>query len=359
MQQTLPYRVYLDDDVFAAERRSLFARQWVAVARADDVAEPGDWRRIDVTGEQLLLVRGADRVLRAFANTCRHRGAELCPADGPVHGHVERALRCPYHHWTYALDGQLRAAPHLAETPADIELHAAAVATWAGFVFVRLDPDESQLELQLATIDRRIRNYRLADLRRGASVTYEVAANWKVIAENYNECYHCGPIHPELCELVPAFRHGGADLPWEDGIAYRDGAWTLTTTGTTTRAPLAGLDAVEQTHHKGELIYPNLLLSLSADHVVAFTLLPRAAGHTTIVCDFLFALDALEAPDFDPSDAVELWDLVNRQDWRIAESVQRGMASFAANRGWFAPMEDESADIRRWYLSIMGEAFDE
>jgi Rieske 2Fe-2S family protein len=134
---------------------------------------------------------------------------------------------------------------------------------------------------------------------------------------------------------------------------HRDGAWTFTSSGTSARAPFPGLSAEERVRHKGALVYPNLLLSLSADHVAAFTLLPRAPGHTTVVCDFLFAPEAIDAPGFDPTDAVDLWDLVNRQDWRIGESVQRGMASYAADRGWFAPMEDDSTDIGRWYRRAM------
>ncbi len=356
MRETLPYRCYLEPEVFAAERERLFARQWVLVGRDEDVARSGDWRRVEVVSEQLLLVRGEDGLLRAFANTCRHRGAELCPADGPVGGHAGRVLRCPYHHWTYGLDGRLRAAPHLDAVPPGIALHEAAVSVWGGFVFVCLRPDDgSSLADQLGDTVEHTRNYPLAELRRGASVTYDVAANWKVIVENYNECYHCGPIHPELCELVPAFRKGGgADLPWDDGIPHREGAWTFTASGTTTRASFPHLTEEERVRHKGRLVYPNLLLSLSADHVVSFMLQPRSAGQTTVVCDFLFAPDELASPRFDPSDAVTFWDVVNRQDWRIGESVQRGMGSYAASRGWFAPMEDDSADIGRWYRRAMG-----
>jgi glycine betaine catabolism A len=360
MEETLPYRLYLDADVFAAERERLFANQWFHVGRDEEVPNPGDWSRVDVVGEQLILVRGEDGELRGFANTCRHRGAELCPLDGPPRGHAGRVLRCPYHHWTYALDGRLRAAPHLGEVPPDVTLFPVGVAVWAGFVFVCLRPERAApLVDQIGDADAHTRNYPLAALRRGAHLTYDVAANWKVIVENYNECYHCGPVHPELCELVPAFRRaGGSDLPWEDGIPHRDGAWTFTASGTTARAPFPGLSAQERVRHKGRLIYPNLLLSLSADHVAAFTLLPRAAGHTTVSCDFLFAPEELASPGFDPSDAVDFWDLVNRQDWRIGESVQRGMGSFAAERGWFAPMEDDSADIGRWYRGVMGPVHD-
>ena len=163
-----------------------------------------------------------------------------------------------------------------------------------------------------------------------------------MLAENYNECYHCGPVHPELSRLVPAFAGGGADLEWEDGIPHRDGAWTFTMSGSTTRAPFPDLDDAERVRHKGELVYPNLLLSLSAEHAAAFVLRPLDVDRTEVVCDLLFAPDEAARPDFDPSDAAELWDLTNKQDWAICESVQRGMASRYYTGGWYSPMEDLS-----------------
>ena len=110
----------------------------------------------------------------------------------------------------------------------------------------------------------------------------------------------------------------------------------------------------ERTRHKGDLVYPNLLLSASADHVAAFVLLPRAVDRTDVVCSLLFGADEAAADDFDPGDAAELWDLVNRQDWAVCESVQRGMSSRSYRHGWFAPMEDDSLDIRRWLLPLLG-----
>jgi Rieske 2Fe-2S family protein len=181
-----------------------------------------------------------------------------------------------------------------------------------------------------------------------------VAANYKVLLENYNECYHCGPVHPELCRLVPAFAGGGSDLDWEEGVPHRDGAWTFTLDGTTTRAPLPGLTAAERERHKGDLVYPNLMVSASADHVAAFVLLPREVARTDVVCSLLFAADEAARDGFDPEDARALWDLVNRQDWAVCESVQRGMSSRSYRHGWFAPMEDESLDIRRWLLPRVG-----
>jgi Rieske 2Fe-2S family protein len=201
----------------------------------------------------------------------------------------------------------------------------------------------------------RLRRYPLEALAVGHRLAYRVAANWKLIAENYNECYHCAGVHPELCRVVPAFKRGGAGLDWDRGIPHREGAWTFTATGTSDRAPFPGLDDDERSRHKGELVYPNLMLSLSADHVAAFTLWPHGPGETTVVCELLFHPDEPARPGFDPSDAADFWDLVNRQDWAMCESVQRGMASRAYTGGWFAPMEEPSLDIRRYVLDRLEE----
>ena len=185
---------------------------------------------------------------------------------------------------------------------------------------------------------------------------YDVRANWKVIVENYNECYHCSGVHPELCRIVPAFKEkGGSNLDWDAGVPQAEGTFTFTLTGRTDRAPFPGLDDDEQVRHKGELAYPNLMISLSADHVAAFTLLPKAPDRTLVVVDFLFHPDEIAKPTFDPSDAVDFWDLVNRQDWAVCEGVQAGMTSRRFRFGWYAPMEDLSLDIRRYIGERLGE----
>lgn len=356
LRPTLDVAVYVDPAVWGDERERIWFGQWVLVGRVDDVPDPGDRLLVDLAGESVFVLRGDDGAVRAFYNVCRHRGAQLIdPAAAPC-GNVGRVLRCPYHAWSYGLDGSLKRAPFLDDAVElhGLGLHELAVDDWGGFLFVNAGATPSSLLDQLGPIPDRVRRYPLADLRRGAHLEYEVGANWKVIAENYNECYHCGPVHPELCELVPAFRHGGDGLAWPDGIPHRDGAWTFTTTGTSDRAPFPGLDDAERVRHKGELVYPNLLLSLAAEHVAAFRLVPRGPALTTVVCDLLFHPDAIDDPAFDPSDVVEFWDPVNRQDWAICESVQRGMSSRAWSGGWFAPMEDDTADITVWYRDAMG-----
>jgi phenylpropionate dioxygenase-like ring-hydroxylating dioxygenase large terminal subunit len=371
LMRTPPAAAYRSPAHHRLEVERIFRREWFAVGRAASLAGAGDYLHVDVAGERVLVVRGRDDALRGFHDVCRHRGSRLVldppPAgqDRPegATGRFKGSIRCPYHAWTYGLDGALRHAPFLTESDGlrrgDLGLHTVAVDTWGGFVFVNLSPDaggpaRSLGDAVAGTADRTAR-YAMEELRVGARVTYDVAANWKVVVENYNECYHCGPVHPELCELVPAFKAGGgAGLDWEQGIPHREGATTFTLTGTTTRPPFPGLTGDERERHKGELIYPNLMLSLSADHVAAFTLWPVAVDRTRIDCDFLFHPEAIDDPGFDPSDAAGFWDLVNRQDWRICEAVQDGMGSMAFSAGYYAPMEDQSLDIRRYLAEHLG-----
>ena len=155
---------------------------------------------------------------------------------------------------------------------------------------------------------------------------------------------------------MPAFRQGGGhELDWDIGVPHREGADTFTASGNTRRGPFPGLSDTEKTHHKGELFYPNLMLSLAMDHVAAFYVWPESAGVTQIRCDFLFHASELDKPDFDPSDAVEFWDLVNKQDWEICESVQRGMQNPVFEHGYYAPMEDYSLDLRRYVSDCLAK----
>ncbi len=363
LEQTLDRDYYLSDGLFALERERIFFREWCCAGREAELPSPGDYLVCDVAGESVLVVRTRDGGLAAHYNVCRHRGSQLVPGGG--RGSFSGGIRCPYHSWTYSLEGALRTAPFLEESDGlakdDLSLHPVGVESWGGFIFLHLTPAEAgpigrTLQAQLGAVPDRLRRYPLAELRVARRIEYQVAANWKVMLENYNECYHCGPVHPELCRLVPAFKQrGGSELDWERGIPHRDGAWTFTGTGTTDRAPFEGLSDDERVRHKGELIYPNLLLSLSADHVAAFTVRPHAPGRTTIVCEFLFHPAEIAKPGFDPSDAVEFWDLVNRQDWTICESVQRGMSSRVFQTGYYAPMESWSLDIRRYVGERLGD----
>jgi len=371
LQRSLPSSYYTSEEIFVQEKEKIFWREWFCAAREEQIASPGDFLVVEVTGESVLLVRTKEGEIKAHYNVCRHRGARIVPAPGEeergrvkLNGGVLGAngIRCPYHHWTYALDGKLLNRPHMKEREGlckeEFSLYPVGVELWGGFIFLNLSPDSStRATLRGAFGDAmdRVKRYPLQELRTAKRIVYEVEANWKVILENYNECYHCGGVHPELCEVVPAFRQqGGSGLEWERGIPHREGAVTFTWTGKTNRAPFPGLDGEEKVRHKGELIYPNMMLSLACDHVAAFTLWPHGPERTTVFCDFLFHPEEMAKAGFDPSDAVDFWDLVNWQDWAICKRVQQGSSSRMHKFGYYAPMEDLRLDIRRYVLDRLG-----
>jgi len=371
MEKSLPSSCYTGPDFFRREQTEIFSHEWFCAGREEDLPAPGSHLVLDIAGESILVVRTATGELKAHYNVCRHRGARLCSSssDSPWNvslpgGVTSASIRCPYHQWTYNLDGELIGAPFLKECAdfrkQDFSLYTVDLAAWSGFLFLRLQPPATSatnhnLLSQLGPAVQRTQRYPLSDLRTGHSITYDVRANWKLILENYNECYHCGGVHPELCEVIPDFKQaGGSNLNWEDGIAHRDGAYTFTKSGKTSRAPFPGLNEHEKVRHKGELCFPNLMLSLACDHAAAFLLWPLAPDRTRIECRFLFHPHEMSKPDFNPMDAVEFWDLVNRQDWSICDRVQQGVSSRVHRFGYYAPMEDPSLDIRNYITSHFG-----
>jgi Rieske 2Fe-2S family protein len=362
LEPTLPSSWYLEERIFSLEREHIFMREWVCVGREEELPAAGDHKVLDLYGESILLLRNTKSELRAFYNVCRHRGSRICAAADEddailaLKGGVvsKRRIICPYHAWTYDLDGQLLRAPFMTDHETfnfeDVQLHPVGVASWGGFIFVNLTPEDvPAFDEVISEAANRFERYPLSDLRIAHTISYEIDANWKVLCENYNECYHCGPVHPELCQIVPAFRqNGGAELEWERGIPHREGATTFTSSGESDRRSFPGLNEDEQTRHKGELLYPNLFLSLAREHVAAFVLHARSPGKTLIDCHFLFEPHEMDKPKFDPSDAVDFWHLVNQQDWAICARVQKGMSARVHEQGVYAPMEDWSLDIRRY-----------
>ncbi len=371
MEETLPSSWYLEDRVFQLEREHIFCREWICVAREEQLPNVGDHLVLDVYGESILLVRNEQSELRAFYNVCRHRGARICPMGEeqrqddrlPLQGGVinKRSILCPYHAWSYDLDGQLQRAPHMTTDMGfqfeDIQLHKAGCEQWGGFIFIHLSPEGAPPFTDFIAPSAGVfERYPLADLRIGASISYTVQANWKVLCENYNECYHCGPVHPELCQLVPAFKEGGGSgLDWDRGIPHREGTVTFTKSGTTNRRFFPGLNADEQVRHKGDLLYPNLFVSMASDHGAVFILRAESAATTRVDCHFLFETHEMEKSDFDPSDAVDFWHVVNQQDWAICERVQQGTGARVHERGMFSPMEDWNLDIRRYVSDRIGD----
>ena len=349
MEKSLEREFYFSDEIFHQELESIFYSDWICCVREEDLDSTGSYKIFSIGNENLFAIKDKNNDIKIFHNFCKHRGCQIFEDEDS--SPLKRNIRCPYHSWVYNFDGSLYKAPHLDLDTKDKKFHLNQVSseTWGGFIFINLSKNPSSFKKYIKNISDQFIRYPLSELVSSRSFRYEVAANWKVIVENYNECYHCAGVHPELVSIVPAFKYNGANgLDWDKGIPHRTGANTFTFSGTTNRDPMPGLNQSEKENHFGQALYPNLMMSLSMDHVAAFILKPLSPTETIIDCRILFHPEESDKSDFDPDDAAEFWNLVNNQDWNICERVQKGMQSRSFQYGYYAPMEDESLDIRKY-----------
>lgn len=365
--KTLPQRYFISADVFAEELAKIFSRQWILVGHQSEVAAPGDFFVADVlpspsgfgttgAGESLIITRDREGEVRGFYNVCRHRGTRLCEEE---RGH-EAAIQCPYHAWTYALDGRLIGAPHMDEVKGfkreQYSLAAVNIGLWEGFIFVNLADKSMPLEKWFAALQQKFACWRLPELQSAKRVEYDVKANWKLMFENYSECYHCPGVHPMLSKVSP-YDSAENDLtegPFLGGFMKINKGKSLTMSG---EACARAID-LEHEHEDGERvfyysIFPNMLLSMHPDYVMVHQLWPQAPDRTLIICDWFFHPDAFNSDVFRPEDAIEFWDMTNKQDWHVCELSQRGIASRVYEPGPYSSRERIPAAWDREYLRQM------
>ena len=342
--KTLPARYYTDPVLFAAELDGLFGRMWFHAGRSEEASRPGQYFVREFNGHDIVVTRNSAGAVRAFHNVCRHRGTRLC--TGPS-GQLSGSLQCPYHAWTYDLDGRLIGAPHMDEVPhfrkADYPLLPVHADEWDGHVFLNLTDTPEPLHAQLGALVEKFRDWRMQDLRLGRRIAYDVKANWKLVIQNYNECLHCPNLHPALNRLSHYLSGENEPLraTYMGGrMDLRPGVDTLSWDGTCPRAFLPGLSAEDRRRVYYYAIFPNLLLSLHPDYMMTHTLWPIAADRTVNVCEWHFHPSELARGGFDPADCVEFWDMTNRQDWQVCELSQAGIASRAYVPGPYSNRED-------------------
>lgn len=336
----LPARAYHDEAIWEFERDEWFYRDWVCVGRAEDAAEPGTYFLATLLDEPLVVVRGRDGVLRAFYNVCRHRGTAV--AEEPS-GRLVR-FQCPYHAWVYDLDGRLLGAKHMDDVEGfsreTFGLVPVRCEAWGGFVFVSLDEDGPSLGEAMGDWAGHHAGFgrEFGRLRRARRLTYDVKANWKIVAENYSECYHCPGVHPLLNKLTPYdlgedFEPSG---PWKGGwMPLAAGCETMSMDGLRHGRPvITGADEVDERRIYYYILWPNLIVSVHPDYVLTHQAWPDGPERSTVHCDLYVEADTLATPGFDISGAVDFWDLTNRQDYHVVELQQVGTRSrsFAAGR---------------------------
>ena len=358
-RRTLPAAAYTDATWFRTELDRVFARMWLAAGRDMELDQPGAFIRRDVAGASVLIVRGADGAIRAFHNVCRHRGTRICTApEGVFHG----SLQCPYHAWTYGLDGRLIAAPQMDEVDgferSEFPLRAVACETWDGHIFINLAPAPTPLRTHLADLPARFAAWQMQDLRRAHRIEYDIATNWKLVVQNYNECLHCPIIHP----LLNRMHHylAAENVPTTDSycggaMGFKDGVETLSSDGKRRRAFLPGLGDRERALVNYFAIYPNLLLTLHPDYMMTITIWPQDCGRTKLIAEWHFHPEEMQKPGFVFQDAVDFWDRTNREDWAISEQSYLGISSRGYQPGPYSERERQLWEFDQFVLKQIRE----
>ena len=354
---TPPGWIYNDAALFERERRELFSREWLCTGHVSRIANPGDFFVVDCAGESVIIGADQDGRPHAFYNVCRHRGTRMV---NERNGNC-RAYKCPYHAWAYGLDGTLIAAPTMDDVEgfrkADYPLRDVRMEVWNGFVFVCLDPDTPPMSEVYSDFPD-LSHLDLASVVRLGYHDYTVDANWKLISENYNECYHCALAHPQLHRVsadrdFPDYKHHSGRHFTGGPMSIRPDFNTLTISGKTPRAPLPGWPEAESDMVFYFNLYPNMFLSLAPDYVLTHYLWPVSPDKVYIETEWFFAPEQIAADNFNPDDAIEFWDTTNRQDWDLCENAHKGLRSQGHRPGRYQSWESSVHDFDRWYVGRM------
>ena len=360
-ERTLPGSYYHSKEIYAEELEKIFYRFWLYACRAEEIPHAGDYKLFEVGDESLILVRDKNEQIRALFNVCRHRGTQLCAE--PKGTFKSKSIQCPYHAWVYALDGKLMAAPLMQEgngfSKEACSLHHAHVYVWEGFVFVNLSENPVPFEEHMAAIVGRFSSWKMAELRIANHIRYELNCNWKLILQNYQECYHCPGVHPLLSQLTPfqsaqhdvsegAVIGGFMDLTRERG--------SMTMSGEAAAPPVCNVSGEDLQRVYYYSVFPNMLLTPHPDFVLFHHITPLGPEKIHNDCYWLFRPEVIHDPDAQAGirSAVEFWDLTNRQDWQVCEQMQVGTKSKRFTRGYYSGREDILHQLDLEVLKALG-----
>lgn len=386
---TLPRELYVGEDAFQFDTQVMLKSVWLYACTAAHVKNAGDFFVFEVGHNAIIIVRGRDNEIRAFWNSCRHRGAKICVEQ---RGRVPR-LMCPYHQWTYGLDGKLLAARSMAEDfdKQDHGLNPVALENVGGLIFICMDDNPPSIERVKADIEDQIAIYDIERLKVVVQDNYIEDANWKLVMENNRECYHCDAGHPELISVLGTYgfgkglpEDGEADVvddaafdamveakraQWKDlgifreFIEFPDGWWhrmarlplangavTQSIDGKLACKKLIGPFTEPESSSLSVWTQPNSWHHFCCDHVVTFSLTPVAADKTLLRTSWLVHEDAVEGVDYDPDHIAALWRTTNTQDGHFSMLNHQGISSDGYQQGPYAVEEKLVEDFKDFYV---------
>lgn len=379
---SLPQAFYLDEDIFKADL-AIFEREWLFACNAAEIKEPGDYLTLEIGNNSVIVLRDRDGEVRAFHNTCRHRGSRICQKET---GRVNR-LVCPYHQWVYELDGRLLTARQM---PADFikttyGLKPVHVEVICGMIHVCLADHPPSLNAYRAAVTPYIAPHQPDRTKVAFTSTIVEEANWKLVIENNRECYHCAANHPELLVTLVEFAVPGEklspaharlmeqattkwdalDLPHKlinGGLEFRcvrlpfhKGAVSFTMDGKPACNKLLGDFTDPELGSVRMFRAPNNWNHFLSDHIINFRVLPLDANQTAVRTTWLVHEDAVEGVDYDVKRLTEVWTATNHQDRVLAENNQRGIRSMAYQPGLYAPSEYMLTNFCDWYTAKMAD----
>jgi Rieske 2Fe-2S family protein len=364
LEPTLPSAFYYDPGQYERELNALWYRNWVYAFRAKTLTEPGSFKTVRIDNQTALVIRDEEGALRAFHNTCRHRGSVLCRTEA---GRLGKLITCPYHAWSYDLRGNLRRVPSLSSPEGfgrkSFSLYPVALTEWRGLVFLCFDPAHAPpFSTAFARGSDRLDHWPLEDLVSAHSFTREIACNWKIFWENYNECLHCPGVHPELCDVVPIYgrgimseredpnwaEHAASDDPrHKGGIGRHSETWT--SDGKAVGRTFDGLtEAERRAGHHFMTSLPSMFLVGHVDYVRITYLRPLGPERTELTSEWMFPAETLADPTFDLAKAVDFVKLVQEQDANACELNQRGIRALPHAGGVLMPEEMYVHDFHQW-----------
>jgi Rieske 2Fe-2S family protein len=375
---TLPRELYVSDKAFEFDTQVMLKSVWLYVCTVAHVKNPGDYFVFELANNSIIIVRGRDNEVRAFWNSCRHRGSKICLEQS---GRAPR-LMCPYHQWTYGLDGKLLAARSMDDdfAKADHGLNPVALENVGGLIFICMADDPPPIAQVKADISEQIGIYDLEHLKVAVQDDYVEDANWKLVMENNRECYHCDAGHPELISVLgttgfgkdaPAddqleakraeWRGLGIDhdlIEFPDGwwhriarLALANGAVTQSIDGKLACKKLIGPFQEPETSSLSVWTQPNSWHHFCCDHVVTFSLTPISAGKTMLRTSWLVHEDAVEGVDYDPGHIAALWRKTNEQDGWFSHINHLGISSDGYAQGPYAVEEKLVEDFKNFYVA--------
>ncbi|MBH10379.1 MAG: (2Fe-2S)-binding protein [Candidatus Marinimicrobia bacterium] len=351
---TLERQYYIDPNILQKEYDNIFFDNWICVGRSSELVKKGAYKVINIGIESAILLRDNYGNLKAYMNLCRHRGTRICDQ---ISGKFSKSIQCSYHGWTYGLDGKLVGAPHMNNVDgfqkSDFPLFPVAVSEWEGFVFINYSDNPKDFDSFFAPLKDRFKNWTIGELITIETKTYDVSGNWKLVIQNYCECYHCPILHPELAAITP-YLSGKNDLyegPFLGGyMDINQDKDSISTTGHLCCPPLPNLknDDLKRVYYYS--IFPNMLLSLHPEYVMYHTIVPNGVDKCIVTCSWLFSNDVNKSTENNPNKAIEFWDMTNKQDWYISELSQLGIQSKKYTPAPYSGQESLLSAFDQFYL---------